>query len=202
MVTQDKRRPLSLWNNPITDILNVSAKAASGVADATANIGVNTLDAATGGLAGQSLDNISGKDSKAELAGLLGFMMNPNKLGKLAKIPKAVYKYYKNAPIARSINTAMLYEMLSPELEDMSKGMGYDLNLPQLTSMNQSDADIIRESEEQGLKLNKARLEIMKENDIMTDYEFYGRSNPLLDAVRPEREKMSTADSIYWAENW
>lgn len=180
----DTRPRLSLTRNPITDMLGVTSQAASDVAKTTAGIGLNTLDAATGNTLSKS-----GAD-KAELAGLMGFLMNP---GKGANVMSKLFNWYKAAPISRGLGTVGAYEFGTGELEDLT-----GQNIWQMTETNR-DKEARIESERAELE-NKRREDdqrFMDEYGIITQEEARNMNNPLLE-INP----LSPTDSLHWARNW
>lgn len=194
-----KRRPLSWKNNPITDILRVSgnavsdiakttSRAASDVANTTAGIGLNTLDAATGNTLTDS--NVD----KAELAGLIGFLMNPGKGG---NVMSKLFNWYKAAPFARGAGTIGAYEFGTGALEDLT-----GQNIWQMTETDR-DKEARKKAEKD--ELEKYRQEQdqkhMDEYNIMTEEEMYNM-NPILDALGQNKSPLSPADSLHWARNW
>ena len=64
-----------------SDVLGVTGQAAEDVAKTTARAGIDVADTASGGLLQESLEGGLGAD-KAQLASILGFGLNPNKMGK------------------------------------------------------------------------------------------------------------------------
>jgi len=194
-----KRRPLSWKNNPITDILRVSgnaasdiarttSRAASDVANTTAGIGLNTLDAATGNtLANSNID-------KAELAGLMGFMMNPGKGG---NVMSKLFNWYKAKPIRRGLGTVVGYEYGTGELEDLT-----GQNIWQMTETDRDkEARIKSERDELEKYRQEQDQKHMDEYNIMSEEEMYNM-NPILDALSPNKSPLSPADSLHWARNW
>ena len=190
-----KRRPLSWKNNPITDILRVSgnavsdiarttSRAASDVANTTAGIGLNTLDAATGNTLTDS--NVD----KAELAGLIGFLMNPGKGG---NVMSKLFNWYKAAPLARGAGTIGAYEFGTGALEDLT-----GQNIWQMTPTNRDiQAGIDAELAEEQKQREEEDQRHMDELGIITQEEARNMNNPLLE-INP----LSPADSLHWARNW
>lgn len=180
----DTRPRLSLTRNPITDILGVTSQAASDVAKTTAGIGLNTLDAATGGTLSKS-----GAD-KAELAGLMGFLMNP---GKGANVMSKLFNYYKAAPFSRGLGTVGAYEFGTSALEDLT-----GQNIWQMTPTSRDiQAGIDAEQAELQKQREEEDQKYMDELGIITQEEARNMNNPLLE-INP----LSTTDSLHWARNW
>ena len=201
-INNNKNRPLSWKNNPITDILGVSgravsdiakttSRAASDVARTTAGIGLNTLDAATGNtLANSNID-------KAELAGLMGFLMNPGKGG---NVMSKLFNWYKAKPFWRGLGTVGAYEYATPIIEDLT-----GQNIWQMTETARDREEANQAKKEAYDKKVKDQVQAHRdEYDILTQEEADNMmSNPLLDALGPKKSVWeSPADSINWVENW
>lgn len=201
-INNNKNRPLSWKNNPITDILGVSgravsdiakttSRAASDVARTTAGIGLNTLDAATGNtLANSNID-------KAELAGLMGFLMNPGKGG---NVMSKLFNWYKAKPFWRGLGTVGAYEYATPIIEDLT-----GQNIWQMTETARDREEANQAKKEAYDKKVKDQVQAHRdEYDILTQEEADNMmSNPLLDAFGPKKSVWeSPADSINWVENW